>query len=178
MVLGLRAHAGFVFEPMLGVDSTTTTATTASGAKASSSSSGLIYGARLGYSFGKSFWMAGEYLMGNGSDDTVSATKYTKSTAGLLIGREFGQYNIWAGFGALDTLIYQTNPELTVTGTNVQFGVGHELKTKIMINLGIIVPMYKKAKAGGNETDISAVYSKFNVTSLILTFSYPLGKSK
>jgi hypothetical protein len=171
--------AGFLFEPLIGFDSTTTTATRFNGSKANASSSGIDYGARLGYRFGQNIIGAAEYIAGSGKDDLDDGTKYKKSAMGIAFGYDLGKYIIWGGYGFTDDLIYETVPELTLKGTNFKIGFGYEVSPRVNLNLDLVIPKYTKAAvSGGSEVDISTVYSKFSVTTLMFSVSFPLGSGK
>lgn len=176
----VNARAGVYIDPFLGLDSSTVTATTASGAKANSSSSGIDYGARLGYKLMSPWFIAAEYTGGSGKDDggTSSSSEYTKTALGGVIGYDIGKHLLAIGYGFSDKLKYKTTPELEISGTNLKLGYAYKATNKININLDLIIPNYTKASAGGGEVEISQVYSKFTVTTILLSVSFPIGYSK
>ncbi len=174
-----NAQAGVYIDPFLGLNSSSTTATTASGAKANSSSSGIDYGARLGYKFSSPWFFAAEYTGGSGKDDGESSSNdYTKTILGTVIGYDIGKHLLAAGYGFSDKLTYKSSPELEIKGTNIKLGYAYKATNKVNINLDLVIPNYTKASAAGNEIEISQVFSKFTVTSILLSVSFPIGYSK
>lgn len=179
LIFSFQAHAGAFIEPFLGVDSSTVTATTVGGATANSTSKGFDYGARLGYKFASPWWVGVDYTGGSGKDDgDSSSSDYNKTVLGALFGYDLGKHIIWAGYGFTDEVVYKTTPELKVKGTNIKLGYGYKATNKISLNLDLIIPNYTKASAGGNEIEISQFYSKFTVTTIMFTVSFPIGYSK
>jgi hypothetical protein len=180
LFFGFQAHAGFLAEPFLGYESGSTQATTIAGASATSSFSGFDYGARLGYIFGKGFWLAAEYTGASGTDkDSSSSTDYTKTVTSLVFGYDFGKYNIWAGYGFSDKITYKTTSgDLYYSGTNMKIGFGYDLANHVAVNVEYIIPKYTKAGSAAGEVDISTQLSKYDAPSAVLSVSFPFDFSK
>lgn len=184
LVLGVQAQAGVLLEPFVGYDQTTQKTTDISGTNDGSTNSGMDYGARLGYKFGRGFWLAAEYTGGSGKSKSDTAgtpdSDYTRTALGAVIGYDFGRVNLWAGYGASDKVtIKQTgSADADVTGTNMKVGVGVKAANHVAINLEYGIPKYTKITTGGTEYTISNLYSKFDTSGAMLSVSFPFELSK
>lgn len=170
------AHAGFIAEPYLGIESMTTKGKPLTGTEAKSSASGVSYGARLGYRFGQSIWLAGDYKGSSGSDKSdSSSTDYSTSALSVLVGYQHNKYNFWAGYGLSETQNVQTTPALELTGTSFKAGFGYKTAENIRANVEVSIPKYTKVKSSTVELEMDQIYSSFDVSTVLFTVSYIFG---
>lgn len=170
-----QVQAGFFIEAGAGLSSTATKVTALGGGETSSSGSGFDATGRLGYRFAKPFWIAAEYVSGSGKDDLDNATDYAKTSIGLLVGYDFGLYNVWLGYGPSEKLTFKFpgNPDLDFLGSSVKLGIGYEVRKWFSINVEYILPTYTKVSINGTESELSNFYSSFKSAGTLLSFSFP-----
>ncbi len=180
LLVGLQASAGFVAEPFLGYASGSTKATSLTGAEGSSTNTGIGFGVRAGYLFGQSFWASAEYTGGSGKDkDSGGEQDYTRTATGVVFGYKIPKYNFWAGYGVSEKIAFKSDSlDLYLSGTNMKFGFGYELGSRIYVNVELIIPTYKKFGNSTREFDISAAYSKLTASMAVISFSMPFGFGK
>lgn len=181
LFLSSYAHAGVFAEPFLGYDDSTVSFTTkVSGLSASSKNSGFDYGARLGYYFGPAFWVAAEYAGGSGKNKAGSAEgDYSKTAMSAIFGYKLKEVNLWFGYGVSDKITYKgSTSEVYYSGTNMKFGFGREVAKHVAINAELLIPSYKKFGDGTLEANIDDAFSKYTVTGIMVSVSFPFGASK
>ena len=178
-LFGVQAHAGFMIEPFLGIDSGALKTTTLAGQDSSSSSQGFAYGARFGYRFANPVWITAEYMGASDKDDSNSKTELSRTSLSAVFGYDFGKFNLWAGYGFSDKMKVKMTPEIDVSGSNLRFGGGYKAENHVSINLDLIISNYTKASLNGSaEVELDQIYSKFAYTTVMLSVSAPFGNGK
>lgn len=175
-LVGGVAHAGFTAEPYLGYDNLSIKGQlVGSSTEAKATGTGIAFGARLGYEFSPTFWIAADYKGGSGKDDSAAATEYTQASTALLFGTQIKQVRLWAGYGFSDKFTMKSTTSLDFTGTNIRFGGGYETSKNVFANVEVVMPKYTKISTAAGEVELDQVYQSFDIVSVMLSVSYKFG---
>jgi hypothetical protein len=183
LFVGFQAHAAVLLEPFLGYNQSTLN-TTMSGTDTKYTNTGMEYGARIGYKFTQGFWIAGEYTGGSGKSkpDTAGATDndYANTTLGAVFGYDYSHFRFWAGYGFSDkSTIKQTGQaDADYTGTSMKVGLGFRPTQIVSINFEYIMPKYTKVSQSGTDYDVSTLFTKFDISGMALSVSFPFDLGK
>ncbi|MFS4460691.1 hypothetical protein [Bdellovibrio sp. HCB2-146] len=189
-LIGMQAHAGFLFEPMVAYEmGSNNVEFTSDGQgivgvdKIKSDNSAINYGARLGFLFAPSgFWFAGNYNVassGKAKFDTHEDT-FERTTIGLDIGFWRGRWNFFVGYNFSDKLDFmQVNgtDKDHVTGTSIRAGIGFLLYHHIAFNLEGVMHTYTAGSDESGSTIFQSDFEKyvksFNQISYSAGLSFP-----
>jgi hypothetical protein len=173
LLISKLSYAGLVLEPYLGYQMGTAEATTIGGTTASSKDKGTVVGARVGYSFLVP-WVALDYSMYSGKDDTDPAGDLKQTNIGVTVGAQMiPLVRPYAGyiFSAKNEVDDGTGA-VTVKGTGMKVGLGFKILPLLNINVEFAKLDYKDVESSAGSSSISDVYSEFKYTTTTIGLSY------
>lgn len=196
-LIPIVGSAGFLVEPYLGYESSTssykfkagTTAATLLPDTYSDTETGLGMGARFGYAFMMPFVAADVYLMSGKHkyDSKITSTEVDVTNlkvfadAGLQF--PFG-LRVWAGYAFINNQEIKGSTSTTkYTGTAIKVGLGYKIIPMVSLNAEYMMQIIDKYGPSGTENSVKDDYDKLDISGFFVSVSVPFefgggGKSR
>ena len=152
----LSANAGFLFQPSVGYDvSSSTSVTTIADVTSEYTNSGTAFGALVGYKFGNGILLGADYAGGSGKskNKAVGSTEEfdtTSSAASAVLGFSKNRFSAYLGYGVQDSVtLKDASSETKYTGTNVKVGLIGSCTNSSYEDISRAASLAKQVKAKG-----------------------------
>lgn len=178
----LTSHAGFMVEPLVGYHMGKAEykyLDTMGGTSDSGTINGIRYGLGLGYRFPFKMLLGVDYTMSTldtkfDNATSTDAVKWNQTAYYLTIGYQATpEGRVGIGVGNFESNESGTT-KTKFTGTTLKASAGYEFKKNISLNVEYILYTLAELTPEGQSALKSAdIFSKFNYSATVMTFSFP-----
>ncbi len=181
-----QAHAGFLFEPIVGYSLGNYKVTgaalnpdvTQQNVTTTGNIDGFTYGGRAGFLYG-SFFLGGEYQASRAQlklDGAGEGTNWSNVSIFGVAGVEFALgLRIFAGMTVVphESQVSTTPERIKYLGSAKKVGIGYRYKVPFAVNAEYVMYEFDKYEQGAVKGNVKDRLSKFDYSAVVLSLSFP-----